>query len=119
MRSTRHLPFLLLACAAAGAQAQASPSRGQLLYSTHCLECHTTQMHWRDGHKAHDWDSLRKWVRHWQAESRLQWNEEDVEAVTRHLNDTIYHFGRLAGDGTQAGDGRLAAERRDTPAPSR
>ena len=97
MPSKRLLPLLLIACAA-GAHAQATPSRGQLLYTTHCVECHTTQMHWRDGRKAQDWPTLRTWVRHWQGDARLQWTEDDVEAVTRYLNDTVYHFGRLAGN---------------------
>ena len=91
----RLLPLLLIACATV-AQAQGTPSRGQLLYSTHCLECHTTQMHWRDKRQARDWDSLRRWVRHWEVESRLQWSDDDVEAVVRYLNDSVYHFGRLA-----------------------
>ena len=30
-----------------------SQSRGELLYSTHCIACHTSQMHWRDK-KVHD-----------------------------------------------------------------
>lgn len=108
----RFLPLLLIACAA-GAHAQASPSRGQLLYTTHCIECHTTQMHWRDRRQARDWDTLRTWVRHWQGESRLQWTDEDVDAVARYLNDTVYHFGRVAVDG------RLAVERGETPASAR
>lgn len=92
-------PFqpLLLAVALAlaavpPAHAQDAPSRGQLLYTTHCVECHTTQVHWRDQHLARDWGSLKEWVRRWQAEARLQWSEEDVSAVARHLNDTIYQF---------------------------
>jgi len=95
MPSKRLLPLLLIACAA-GAQAHDTPSRGQLLYTTHCLECHTTQMHWRDKRQAHDWDSLRLLVRHWQGESRLQWTEDDIDAVSLYLNDSVYRFGTLA-----------------------
>ena len=94
----RLLPPLLLApavlLAAAGAHAQATPSRGQLLYATHCVECHSSQMHWRDGRQARDWESLKAWVRHWQGDARLQWSEDDVEAVARHLNETVYRFPR-------------------------
>jgi mono/diheme cytochrome c family protein len=74
------------------AQAQAQLSRGQLLYSTHCVECHTSQMHWRDKRLASDWATLKIWVRKWQEEARLHWTEEDVEAVARYLNETIYQF---------------------------
>ena len=80
-------------CAPAGAQ-QPAPSRGQLLYTTHCIECHTTQMHWRTLHQARDWDSLKAQVRRWQGEARLDWPEQDVDAVARYLNDTIYGFPR-------------------------
>ena len=92
----RLLPHLLVASAAllaaAGSHAQGSPSRGQLLYTTHCLECHTSQVHWRDRRQARDWDSLKAWVRHWQGDGRLQWSEDDVDAVARHLNETVYRF---------------------------
>ena len=101
MLSLRLLPLLLIACAA-GAHAQAAASRGQLLYTTHCVECHTTQMHWRDKRQVYDRETLRTWVRHWQDDARLRWTEEDVEAVTRYLDETLYHFGRLAGNGRLA-----------------
>jgi len=52
---------------APGAQAQ---SRGELLYLTHCGECHTTQMQWRDKKAATDWASLKFQVRRWQDASR-------------------------------------------------
>ena len=55
--------FALAVLAPAHAQT-AAPSRGQLLYGTHCVECHTTQMHWRAQRLARDWDSLKGQV-HW------------------------------------------------------
>jgi hypothetical protein len=89
------LSWLLFMAVALPAAAQpADGSRGQLLYSNHCVECHTTQMHWRAQRQARDWDSLTAQVRRWQAEARLQWTEQDVNAVARHLNDTIYHLPR-------------------------
>ena len=70
----------------------ASPTRGQLLYATHCIECHNSQMHWRDRRLATDWASLKAQVRHWQALAFLNWSEADIVEVTRHLNTTIYRF---------------------------
>ena len=81
-----------LSCTVALADPPPSPSRGELLYSTHCIACHTTQVHWRDKKQATDWDSLEKQVRRWQAAGMLQWNEDDINEVTRHLNDSYYHF---------------------------
>lgn len=68
------------------------PTRGELLYETHCLACHTAQMHWRDKKAATDWQSLRAEVRRWQAAAQLQWGDEDITEVTRYLNQRYYRF---------------------------
>ncbi len=86
--------WLLAACTASmafAAPAQAQ-SRGELLYTTHCIACHGTQIHWRDKRLATDWGSLLVQVRRWQANAGLGWNEDDILQVARHLNDTIYRL---------------------------
>jgi len=83
---------LWLAASAASAPPAAAPSRGQLLYTTHCIACHSSQLHWRDQRQARDWDSLKAQVRRWQGNAGLGWSEADVTEVARHLNDTIYRF---------------------------
>lgn len=91
------LPWtLVLAAAAVQAQGAPTPTRGELLYSTHCIGCHSTQMHWRDGRRATDWPSLKVQVQRWQGAAALNWSESDVAEVARHLNDTIYHFPRTS-----------------------
>ncbi|MES2975870.1 MAG: cytochrome C [Pseudomonadota bacterium] len=93
------LPVLIaLACASPFSSAQTAPaeSRGQLLYNTHCIACHTTQMHWREGRLASDWGSLKVQVRRWQGNAGLQWGDADIVEVSRHLNDTIYKFPQTA-----------------------
>lgn len=67
-------------------------SRGELLYSTHCIACHTAQAHWRDQRLATNWSGLKAEVRRWQAAAMLPWSEEDVVEVTRYLNDTFYRY---------------------------
>jgi hypothetical protein len=67
-------------------------SSGRLLYETHCIACHDRQVHWRDGRHAIDWRTLDAQVRRWQATALLNWNEADITAVTRYLNETIYRF---------------------------
>lgn len=89
----RAIATLTLAMAAAAATAQTG-DRGRLLYETHCIQCHTTQMHWREQRLARDWDTLRGQVVRWQAAATLDWDPDDIEAVTRFLNDTIYRFPR-------------------------
>jgi mono/diheme cytochrome c family protein len=67
-------------------------SRGELLYGTHCLACHTTQMHWREKKQVVDWPSLRAQVRRWQAADQLAWSDEDIEHVARYLNELFYRL---------------------------
>jgi mono/diheme cytochrome c family protein len=85
-----------LGCAAAGGAAESvpatEPSRGQLLYSIHCIECHNTQIHWRARKQARDWNSLKLQVRRWQEAGQLGWTEADIDEVARYLNRTIYRF---------------------------
>jgi len=72
--------------------AAAEPSRGELLYATHCIECHNEQIHWREHKLARDWPTLRVEVDRWQQAARLGWSGEDIDAVARHLNQSIYGF---------------------------
>ena len=67
-----------------------------MLYTTHCISCHTSQMHWRNDRQAYDWDSLKVQVRRWQGNANLQWGDADIAEVTRHLNDTVYHYPQTA-----------------------
>ncbi|MEO8302560.1 MAG: cytochrome c [Betaproteobacteria bacterium] len=67
-------------------------SRGALLYETHCIACHDAQVHWREDRLATDWASLSAQVRRWQANTGLQWTDDDIAAVVRYLNTTIYRF---------------------------
>lgn len=91
--------FMALAGAGAMSYAQQVPvaTRGQLLYTTHCVTCHTTQMHWRNGKLAHDWDSLKLQVSRWQGTAGLQWDDADIVEVTRYLNDAIYRYSQSDG----------------------
>ena len=73
------------------AQAVPAETRGELLYNTHCVTCHTTQMHWRNDRQAFDWESLKFQVRRWQSNAGLAWNDADIAEVSRYLNETIYH----------------------------
>jgi len=76
----------------AQAPAQPAPSGGALLYQTYCIACHDAQVHWRERKLATDWASLAAQVRRWQANSGLQWSDEEIDEVARYLNGTIYRF---------------------------
>jgi hypothetical protein len=74
------------------AQTDAPQARGELLYSTFCVACHTTQMHWRDKPIARDLPGLRAQVTRWQDNIGQKWEAKDIEEVTNHLNRTFYKF---------------------------
>jgi hypothetical protein len=85
--------WLMVVMGLMGSAVQAhSPSRGELLYTTHCGACHSTQMHWREKKLATTWDTLKAQVRRWQGVARLEWGEAEVEEVARYLNETIYRY---------------------------
>jgi hypothetical protein len=91
-RSFFALGLLASACGMAGAQPAVGQSRGEMLYTTHCVACHSTQMHWRDKRVVNDMQSLKAQVRRWETNASLQWNDDDIAEVARHLNETIYRF---------------------------
>jgi mono/diheme cytochrome c family protein len=82
--------------AVAHAQTVPAQTRGELLYATHCLTCHTSQMHWRNNRRAYDWDSLKAQVRVWQGNAGLQWGEADIAEVAGYLNNTVYQYPQTA-----------------------
>jgi hypothetical protein len=83
--------LLALACGLAAAPARAE-TRGELLYTTHCIACHTERMHWREQRLATDWSSLKALVRRWQGVAQLGWSDDDIVEVARHLNERFYKF---------------------------
>lgn len=94
----RHLALAVVGFAAVAAHGQTvpAPGRGELLYTTHCIACHTAEMHWRGNRRTQDWESLKRQVRLWQGNTGLQWDEADIAAVAGYLNDTIYRYPRTA-----------------------
>lgn len=87
---------MLTACmvfpAVANAQPEINASRGELLYTTHCITCHSSKVHWRDKRIAKDLIGLNAQVRRWQGISGLKWSEGDIAEVTRYLNALHYRY---------------------------
>jgi mono/diheme cytochrome c family protein len=67
-------------------------ANGELLYLTHCIGCHTTQVHWRDNRIAKDLTGLKFQVNRWRNEAGLLWSEQEVADVTHYLNVVHYQF---------------------------
>lgn len=74
------------------AQTMPDPQRGELLYSTHCIACHNTQIHWRDKKLTKDFQSLSAEVNRWQKLAGLGWSDDDISAVARYLNTLHYRY---------------------------
>jgi mono/diheme cytochrome c family protein len=94
IRKSMLVPLLLLLGHPARAEAQPTldTQRGQLLYSTHCVACHSDRIHWRDRKLVKDWQSLRSEVHRWQEVAGLRWSAGDIEAVSQYLNTVYYHY---------------------------
>ena len=84
--------LILFTAAAAGQDSGAGRPRGKLLYSTYCIGCHTTQVHWREKRLATDWASLKSQVRRWRENVGLPPDESDVVALAAYLNNFYYRF---------------------------
>ncbi|HTT07277.1 MAG TPA: cytochrome c [Gammaproteobacteria bacterium] len=78
--------------AVAGEQPKRDARRGELLYSTQCVACHSAQVHWREKKLATDWISLQAQVRRWQKSSGAGWSNEDITEVVQYLNTLYYHY---------------------------
>lgn len=82
----------LVAVPVANAQPRDAMARGELLYNTHCVACHTAQIHWRGKVLVADWDSLRAQVRRWQDTAALNWSEDEITSVALYLNRLHYGY---------------------------
>jgi len=104
---------LLLVAALSGAAPTTGASRGELLYTTYCIGCHTTQVHWRDGKRATSWPGLKVEVRRWQKTAGLSLEDDDIDAVASYLNGLYYHFPEGARRSGDARAPRTVAARND------
>lgn len=68
------------------------PPRGQMLYENHCTACHESVVHIRETRRTRSLAALRGRVTHWADYLRLDWGADEVEEVTRYLDDRYYRF---------------------------
>ena len=68
--------------------------RGQALYENHCIECHESWAHTRDGRHVASLDALRQRVAAWSIHTGLGWRNEEVDDVTDYLNRQFYQLTR-------------------------
>lgn len=92
LKLTIGVGMLFVSVGSACASEKYNEARGQLLYTTHCNTCHTTQIHWRQQKLVTDWESLVAQVRRWQYISGLGWSEDEVQDVSQHLDTFFYGY---------------------------
>jgi mono/diheme cytochrome c family protein len=85
------IAFLVLSLAGpAVALAATGEARGKLLYETRCIACHADSVHNREARRAKSFDGLRAQVLRWSAQSGGNWAADEIDDVTRYLNQRYY-----------------------------
>ena len=81
-----------LAFSALALPAFAEADRGQELYETHCINCHTAGVHVRERRMADDFNGIRLWASRWNENLALGWGDDDILEVALYLNRRFYNF---------------------------
>lgn len=80
---------------AGGGPALAAPAdaaQGQALYETRCGGCHDRSVHARRVRSARSFAEVRAWVVNWNRQTGALWRDDEIDAVTRYLNERYYRF---------------------------
>jgi hypothetical protein len=72
--------------------AAAAPSGTDALYQEHCIKCHGSEVYTRADRKVTSLDGLGRQVRRCETALSLRWFDEDIDEMTRFLNDRFYQF---------------------------
>jgi hypothetical protein len=67
-------------------------SLGADLYANHCGGCHESRLHIRQHRKARSLQGIETYVRRWQKAQDLNWDKQQVRAVTQYLNLRYYKY---------------------------
>ena len=66
--------------------------RGRALYEIRCGLCHDRSVHQRDARIAKSFAEIRAAVVRWDRELGAAWRGDEIDAVSRYLNDRYYHY---------------------------
>lgn len=76
---------------ASGAHA-ADAERGRMLYELRCGQCHSESVHGRAQRDAKSFGEVLAYVSRWNSQLSIGWRKDDIEDVTKYVNDTYYGF---------------------------
>jgi mono/diheme cytochrome c family protein len=85
-------PMILTWGLTTAAVAEPASDNAQALMTQNCVQCHGAEVYTRKDRKVSSLDGLGRQVRRCEIALELRWFDEDVQAVTDHLNDQFYHF---------------------------
>lgn len=86
------LPLILAWGPVATVAAEPERDGAQTLMPQHCVQCHGTEVYTRKDRKVTSLEGLGRQVRRCEIALELRWFDEDLQAVTDHLNDQFYRF---------------------------
>lgn len=96
MRRHRVVQFLLAAFVALpsvhGMAQSPEFARGKALYEARCRDCHEQSVHERNPRSAKSVAEIRAFVVRWDRALGELWHDDEVDAVTRFLNERYYGF---------------------------
>ncbi|MGD8615505.1 MAG: cytochrome c [Gammaproteobacteria bacterium] len=72
--------------------AQEQFDRGRALYEHHCMSCHESWAHTREGRHVRTLAELRRRTEAWSVHSRLEWSREEIDDVADYLDRAFYHL---------------------------
>ena len=70
----------------------ADAMRGRALYEARCSGCHDRSVHARAMRAARSFDEVRGYVVSWDRQIGTLWRDDEVDAVTRYLNERYYRY---------------------------
>jgi len=91
MMTTRKVSFLLALLAAQPVLA-GDPGETQALHDQHCISCHGPEIYTREDRKVTTLPGLESQVQRCELALGLTWFDEEIDAVTKLLNERFYHF---------------------------
>ncbi len=77
--------------AAFNAWGEAGP-KAEWLYQQHCTSCHRSEVYTRSDRKIGTYEALHRQVQRCELALNLRWFDEEIDAVTRYLNQHYYRF---------------------------
>ena len=77
---------------APGGAVAADAAQGRMLYESRCSGCHDRSVHARTARAAQSFGDVRGYVMKWDRQTGALWRDDEIDAVTRYLNERYYRF---------------------------